>query len=325
MRFSNRAKYRALVGVIAITISATSQAEIVTLTLTSDSFIANDGACYDPLGIFGSLIRGNPEAEQAYLDATGFEELPPLCLDPGSGTVGLSGTIDIELTPAGPGTNASVAFLNADIVADGIVRNTFNSFAGDVFNEIDGARLNIRTPTGPPPPSTEINDDGTFSLTPHEFSFDGGISSVSGTGALGFLIDQSPTTVPFDLATNPIELSQAISRTTGLDPLNLTAIIDGSGSVQGSYEFRLFIPFTLGFFVEEVAEDLVKIFPVVLGDFSTSFDGVIIATGSSSFPVPPSSLLVVPEPSTLLLAVVAVPLLGVAGYRSRKRLRCKQV
>ncbi len=307
----------ALLGVVASTVSATSQAETITLTLTTESYLSATGVCGDPLGPLGSIIRSaTPEQQQAILATMGLDELPPPCEGPVS-VVLLSGTIDLELTSEGVQTAATVAVLGSDVVAEDVLNLELDlGLLGNILTDLESVQLNVASQE----PPVEVQGDGTFALANSEFTLNGGTAQVSGEGAIGGLI---PVT-DVDLATTPVILPQGRFVDSGLegsgvDSVDLQGILDGSYGSLGVNEVRLVLPIALIFTPKFFDDNLAP------GGFYSNINGLIVATGTSPFPVPPSSLLVVPEPSTLLLAVVAVPLLGVAGYRSRKRLRCKQV
>mgnify|MGYP007073215563 CR=1 FL=1 len=323
MRICQSSMYSMLAALATLASFSVVHAETVTLTLTPDSFIANTGACYDPLGVVGTIIRNDPQLTQAYLDANGLDELPPACVDTASGLVGLSGTIQLELAPPSPGTNTSVVVTSADVLADSIVQTDFLfSFQGQLLNDIDGAHMNI-TPGGPPGSLAELDQAGTFSLASQAFAFDGGISTVSGVGPMASLLaTRYPDLQPLDLATEPVELQQAERLLEGqpLVPVDLRGFLHGETTLTGQHQVTLYLPFTLGYDLEEISPEINADFQV-FADYNTSFDGMIVATGISPFPVAPSSLLVVPEPSTIWLAAMALPLLFADRRRTRNRTR----
>ncbi len=308
---------------LATTLSTATLAETITLTVSAESFVADSGASYDPIGGPLRLILEDksPEEQQEFLNALGYDDFPPFVSTP-SGIVGLSGSIDIELTPPGAGSNPSIAFLGSTILADGVLQNQGSlGFLGSLLSRIDDAVLGIGTSGGPPPPGIEINNDGTFALTPHQFSLIGGISTIEGVGPLAGVVNDDPLNVPLDLSTSPIDLVYGrpdSSDAQVLEPLELNAILSGSSNLNGTNEVELYIPFTLAYSLHQVGGEIGNGF-LNANDRWVSLDGVIVATGTSSFPIPQSSLLVVPEPSTLLMAMIGVPLFAVAFFRSYRR------
>lgn len=299
-------RFVAFLGAMLAIQAAVSRAETITLTLAPESFVATEGACYDPLGALGPVIRSNPELSQAYVESMGLTELPPPCDEPESGIVGLSGSIELEITPASLNGNTSVAIQSADIAADELVSLVFDlEFLGSMVTEIDGLHLGITAPAGLPQSLSEVNPDGTFSLAAQEFSIDGGIATSEMFGPLAGAFDDYPESAgPFDLSISPLPLIPAeYHPSQGLNPVELNGILDGD-PVTG--EILMYIPFSLALWIGDAA-------PGVFGDGfppHANFEGMIVATGTSPFALPPSSLLTVPEPSTMVMGLSAVLLLG---------------
>lgn len=309
---SNRViSFVALLGAILAMQAAVSRAETITLSLAPESFVATEGACYDPLGALGPVIRSNPELSQAYVESMGLTELPPPCDEPASGIVGLSGSIELEITPASLNGNTSVAIQSADIAADELVSLVFDlEFLGSMVTEIDGLNLGITAPAGLPQSLSEVKPDGTFSLAAQEFSIDGGIATSEMFGPLAGAFDDYPESAgPFDLSISPLPLIQAeYVKSNSLDPAELRPL-DVNGILHGdpvTGPIIMYIPFSLALWIGDAA-------PGVFGDGfppHANFEGMIVATGTSPFALPPSSLLTVPEPSTMVMGLSAVLLLG---------------
>lgn len=261
------------------------------------------------------IFKGLPPTEQQkLLDSLGLDEISfPVSVP--SGIAGLSRSIDIELTLPGAGSNPSIAFLGSSILADGILQTDASiGFIGGVIHRVDGAVLSVDTQGGPPAPVFEVNNDGSFALAPHQFSMIGGTSTIEATGPFSGLLAGDPLNVPLDLSTAPLDLQQgtAVPNRSNIDPFALNAILTGS-NIDGTHEVELYIPFTLAYTIYPVAGDVAQ--GILIGtDRSVSFDGVIVATGTSSFTIPQSSLLVVPEHSTLLMAMI-----GLVVARGRRR------
>ncbi len=309
---------------LATTLTTATRAETITLTVSAESFVADTGALYDPVLVFRHAMSNmSPEEQLEYLNGFGFEyeEVPAVVTVP-SGMVGLSGSIDIELTPPGAGSNPSFAILGSSILADGVLENQgYLGFFGSVLNQIEDAVFSIGTLGGSPAPGIELNNDGTFALTPHQFSLIGGISTLEGVGALASFVNDDPLNVPLDVSTAPFDLVQGGVGNSyhEIIPLSLNAILSGSSNLDGSHTVELYIPFSLAYNLKQVGLDELGGDTFNLISPATAFDGVIVATGTSSFAIPQSSLLVVPEPSTWLMAMIGAPLFAVAVLRNRKR------
>lgn len=287
------------------------------LTLTPESFVASEeGVCYDPLGGLGALIRSDPELSQAYAESMGLTELPPPCDGPEVGTVGLSGSMEVEITPASLESNTSVAIRSADIAVDELLKLYFNlGFFGEVNTQIDSAHLNIHAPTTSPQALSEVNPDGSFSLDSHEFSIDGGIANSTTIGVYESVFDEDPGAGgPLDLTENPIPLIHQIRSSSNLQlvDVEINGILDGG---PGPGELRVYIPFALRLPIP----DAVPAFSETVPASWARFEGMIVATGTSPFAMPPSSLLTVPEPSTMVMGMSAVLLLGFVGWRTHGR------
>lgn len=283
-----------------------TQAETITLSLTSESFLSVTGACADPLGPYGPYIRSLPPDEiQAVLDALGFSELPPPCTGPES-VAGLTGTLELEITPQGLNTPATISVLSADIGLQDTLNLEFDlGFLGRILTDVESGHLNVHTQGSP----VAVQPNGSFSLANHEFLLDGGSAHLSATGAIGNSF--TPTVV--NLSTQPAILSVGTYvEGQGVQSLDLQGILDGGIGSQGENIVQLALPLSLFITPGEFDEEMGAI-------GYDNLDGMIIATGTSSFAVPATSFFVVPEPSTLMLAMLGLPLLGLLSLRTRKR------